>query len=145
MSTISTVTATLESTPYLVTFTDDLGHIWSADEPTDVGGGNSATSPDRLILASLGACTAITLQMVATRRKWPLTGVQIELQLNPNGKLETGHDIVRKITVQGDLSEEQLTQLHKIANACPMHKLLTGEIRIHTELTLVIYSETSSV
>ena len=136
MSSISTVTARLESTPYLVTFTDDLGHSWSVDEPTDAGGGNTATSPDRLILASLGACTAITVKMVATRRQWPLTGLQVELQLNPNGKSETGNDIVRKITVQGDMSEEQLTQLRKIADACPMHKLLTGEVRIHTELIL---------
>ena len=28
----------------------------------------------------------------------------------------------------------QSGQLLKIANACPMHKLLTGEIRIHTDL-----------
>ena len=134
MSTTPTVKATLEDVPYLVSFTDDLGHIWSADEPTEVGGGNTAPTPDRLILASLGACTAITLKMVAARRQLPLTGVYVELQLNPNGKPESGNDIVRQITVQGALNDEQRAQLLKVANACPMHKLLTGEIRIHTEL-----------
>ncbi len=134
MSNIPCVTARLEETPYLVTFNDDLGHTWTADEPAEVGGGNSAPTPDRLILASLGACTAITLKMVAARRQLPLIGVQVELQLNPAGKPASGNDIVRQITLQGDLNDEQQAQLLKAANACPMHKLLTGEIRIQTEL-----------
>lgn len=134
MPVIPTVKAVLEDTPYLVSFTDDLDHAWSADEPAEVGGGNTAPTPERLILASLGACTAITLKMVAARRQLPLTGVQVELQLNPNGKPESGNEIVRQITVQGDLSDEQREQLLKVANACPMHKLLSGEIRIQTEL-----------
>lgn len=134
MSAIPTVKAVLEETPYLVSFSDDLGHAWSADEPTEVGGGNRAPSPERLILASLGACTAITLKMVAARRQLPLTGIAVELQLNPGGKPETGNDIVRRITVHGELNEEQRAQLLKVANACPMHKLLSGEVRIQTEL-----------
>ena len=128
------VKTVLGDTPYIVSFSDDLGHTWSADEPTEVGGGNTATSPDRLILAGLGACTAITLRMVAARRQIPLTGVEVELQLNPDGKPEGGNDIVRKILLQGELSDAERAQLLKVANACPMHKLLTGEIRVHTEL-----------
>lgn len=131
---IATVKATLDETPYIVSFTDDLGHAWTADEPPDVGGGNTAPTPERLILASLGACTAITLKMVATRRQLPLRGVEVELQLNPAGIPETGNDIVRRVTVHGELDAEQRAQLLKVANACPMHKLLTGEVRIHTAL-----------
>lgn len=134
MSAIPTVTATLGDTPYLVSFTDDLDHSWSADEPADVGGGNLGPNPTRLLLASLGACTAITLQMVATRRQIPLTGLQVELQFNPEGKPESGNDISRRIRLQGELSAEQREQLLKVANACPVHKILTGEIRIHTEI-----------
>lgn len=134
MSAIATVKAVLETTPYRVAFTDDLGHAWNADEPTEVGGSNSAPPPDRLILSGLAACTAITLKMVAERRQLPLTGVQVDVQLNPNGKPASGNDIVRHITLQGALDNEQRAQLLKVANACPMHKLLTGEIRIHTDL-----------
>ena len=134
MSATPFVKTVLGDTPYIVSFSDDLGHTWSADEPTEVGGGNTATSPDRLILAGLGACTAITLRMVAARRQIPLAGVEVELQLNPDGKPEAGNDIVRKILLQGELSDAERAQLLKVANACPMHKLLTGEIRVHTEL-----------
>lgn len=131
---IPTVKAVLEDTPYLVSFTDDLGHAWSADEPTEVGGGNAGPTPERLLLSSLGACTAITLQMVAVRRQLPLTGIEVVLQLNPNGKPETGNDIVRRIALHGELNDEQRAQLLKAANACPMHKVLTGEIRVDTAL-----------
>ncbi|MCB4361508.1 OsmC family protein [Quatrionicoccus australiensis] len=134
MSVIPTVKATLEETPYIVSFIDDLGHTWTADEPSEVGGGNTAPTPDRLILASLGACTAITLKMVATRRQLPVTGIQVELQLNPDGKPANGNDIVRQITLHGNLNDEQQGQLLKAANACPMHKLLTGEIRVQTQI-----------
>ena len=128
------VKTVLGDTPYIVFFSDDLGHTWTADEPTEVGGGNTATSPDRLILAGLGACTAITLRMVAARRQIPLTGVEVELRLNPDGKPGAGNDIVRKILLLGELSDDERAQLLKVANACPMHKLLTGEIRVLTEL-----------
>ncbi|TAH44038.1 MAG: OsmC family peroxiredoxin [Betaproteobacteria bacterium] len=134
MPAIPTVKATLQPTPYIVSFADDLGHVWSADEPVDVGGGNTAPTPERLILASLGACTAITLKMVATRRQWPLTGVEVELQLNPAGAPDAGNDIVRVIRLDGELDDEQRAQLLRIANVCPMHKLLTGEIRVDTRL-----------
>lgn len=135
MSSIPTVTAVLEETPYLVSFTDDFGHAWQADEPAEVGGGNAGPSPERLLLASLGACTAITVKMVAARRELPLTGVEVVLRLNPNGKPAAGNDIERRITLLGELNAEQREQLLKIANACPLHKLLSGEIRIHSELT----------
>lgn len=134
MSSIPTVQAKLEETPYLVTLTDDLGHTWHADEPLDLGGGDTAPGPDRLILASLGACTAITLKMVAVRRQIPMTGISVELQLNPAGKPASGTDIVRRITLQGELDDEQQAQLLRAANACPMHKLLTGEVRVATEV-----------
>ena len=134
MSGTPAITAVLHDTPYLVSFTDDLGHTWQADEPPDIGGGNTAPAPDRLILAGLGACTAITIRMVATRKQMPLTGVRVELALNPAGKPAAGNDIVRQVHLEGDLTDEQRAQLLKIANACPMHKLLTGEVRVLTTL-----------
>ena len=134
MTIIHTVRAFAGTTPYSVSLTDDLGHEWLADEPLDEGGGNVGPSPKLLLLSSLGACTAITLQMYATRKKWPLESIEIELQLNPEGDAATGNDIVRKIKLKGDLSAEQQERLLQIANVCPVHKILTGEVRIASSL-----------
>ena len=134
MSGIATVTAVLGDTPYLVTLSDDLGHVWSADEPANLGGGNTGPAPDRLLLGSLAACTAITLKMVATRKEWALAGLRVELALNPEGKPAAGTDIALRLVLEGELDEAQRAELLRIATRCPMHRLLTGEVRIHTRL-----------
>ena len=134
MSGTPLIKAVLKTVPYRVELSDDQGHTWAADEPLEAGGGNAGPTPENLVLASLGACTAITVKMVAARRQWPLDEVRVELQLNPAGKPDSGNDIVRRIELLGTLDDDQRTQLLKIANACPMHKLLSGEIRIHSEL-----------
>lgn len=134
MTIIHTVRAFAGTIPYSVSLTDDLGHEWLADEPLDEGGGNVGPSPKLLLLSSLGACTAITLQMYATRKKWPLESIEIELQLNPEDDAATGNDIVRKLKLTGDLSAEQQERLLQIANVCPVHKILSGEVRIASSL-----------
>lgn len=131
----STVRVNTTETPYRVTIKSDAIHEWAADEPTDVGGGNTAPSPTQLLLSSLGSCTAITLQMYAGRKEWPLTAVEVALQFNPAGKPAAGHtEITRKITLQGELSGEQRERLLQIANACPIHKVLSGTVQIESEL-----------
>ena len=109
-------------------------HQWFADEPSDHGGADSAPTPTELLLSSLAACTAITLQMYAARKGWPLTGVALALSLNPEGKPAVGTDIRRELELKGELDDSQRERLLQIANACPVHRLLTGEVRIHTAL-----------
>jgi putative redox protein len=131
---MTTVTATSAGAPYQVSFVDDDGHRWLADEPVAAGGGDTGPSPFQLLLSSLGACTAITLRMYAARKGWPLQAVTVELALNPDGKPDTGTDIRRTIEATGDLDDAQRARLLEIANACPVHRLLTGEIRIATAI-----------
>ena len=131
---ISIVHASIGSIPYTVELSDDLGHRWLGDEPEDIGGANAGPSPERLLLSALGTCTAVTVTMYAQRKQWPLTGVKVELAFNPDGKPESGTDIRRRVELLGELDDAQRQRLLLAANACPIHKVLTGEIRIDTTL-----------
>lgn len=130
----TTVYATISDVFYRVTLNDGA-HQWLADEPMAIGGADTGPTPSALLLSSLGSCTAITLIMYATRKRWPLTGVEVALNLNPDGvKRPQQNDIVRQITLQGALSDEQRERLLQVASACPIHKILTGEIHITSRL-----------
>jgi putative redox protein len=134
MSKTAAVTVVNGETPYVVTLSDGA-HQWLADEPPEAGGGNRGPSPHQLVLSGLGACTAITLRMYAERKRWPLAGVTVELQFNPEGPPAAGgSEIRRRITLRGDLTDEQRQRLLQIANACPVNRTLLGEIRTTTSL-----------
>ena len=119
---------------YTVELSDDLGHRWLGDEPEDIGGANAGPGPERLLLSALGTCTAVTVTMYAQRKQWPLAGVKVELAFNPDGKPATGTDITRRVELLGELDDVQRERLLQVANACPIHKVLTGEVRISSTL-----------
>ncbi|ASJ75365.1 alpha/beta fold hydrolase [Granulosicoccus antarcticus] len=120
-------------------YSDD--HQWIADEPTKVGGRNAGPDPYEHLLASVGACTAMTLRMYAARKQWPLDSAEVVLRHNREHLQDCeGCDekpmqldvIDRDITLHGDLDEEQHERLMAIADKCPVHRTLTGELSIRT-------------
>lgn len=110
---------------------DVRGHHLVADEETAVGGEDAGPSPTELVLSGLSACTAITLRMYANRKAWPLQGVYVEVAFDGSA---AARRIVRTVTVLGPLDDEQRDRLLEIANACPVHKLLSGGISVDTTL-----------
>ncbi len=100
-----------------------------ADEPVDKGGTDTGPEPHEFVLTALGACTAMTLRLYAERKGWPLTHVQVTLN---GGPAEGKYAITRQITLEGELDAEQRQRLIEIANKCPVHRTLTGEVLIQT-------------
>lgn len=109
-------------------------HILVSDEPVEQGGSDQGPDPEKLLLGSLGACTAITLKMYAERKAWPLERVWVNLRMDKNTTDNLTTTIHRDITLHGNLSEEQRQKLLDIANNCPVHRILASTIVIETNL-----------
>ena len=124
-------------------------HTLIADEPKEAGGTDEGPSPYELLLAALGACTAMTLKMYVERKKLPITDVEVSLtfdrihiddcescvkeeRLNDQ---EVQH-ISRLIYVTGDVTEEQKERLLYIAGRCPVH--VTLHSNPHVEDALIV-------
>lgn len=124
-------------------------HTLIADEPNDAGGANEGPSPYELLLAALGACTAMTLKMYVERKKLPVTDVEVLLtfdRIHINdcescvkeerlNEQEVQH-ISRLIYVTGDVTEEQKERLLYIAGRCPVH--VTLHSNPHVEDALIV-------
>lgn len=106
-------------------------HQLTADEPKEVGGDDAGPAPHDFLLAALGACTSMTLKMYADRKGWPLESCEVLLRQGKEGKV---HVITRTVKLSGPLDDEQRARLLEIANKCPVHKTLTGELRIDSHL-----------
>ena len=63
---------------YAQTVSIDL-HSFQSDEPTDIGGNDTGPSPHEFLMAALGACTKMTVQMYAERHQFPLKAVHATL------------------------------------------------------------------
>lgn len=106
------------------------------DVPKSVGGEGSAPSPYDYFDASLAACKALTLKMYAKKKDIPLTGVTVEIKHDAEREKEGHYKLIVKLTLKGVLTDAQRKQLYSIAEACPVHKLMTSaHIDIETHLS----------
>jgi putative redox protein len=137
------VTTTLGPSGYRVEI-EASGHTLVSDEPLEVGGTNTGATPYDLVLAALGACTAMTLRMYADRKQWPLESVVVRLH---HGRSHAADEeqcedrpvrldhIERTLELSGPLTDEQRVRLAEIAERCPVHRTLDAGVRITTRLS----------
>jgi len=119
------------------------GFPLAADEPIEYGGGNEGPSPYEYLLAALGACTGMTLQMYARRKGWPLEQAVVRLSHQKvhaddckdcDEKDRRIDRFERELELVGELDQAQRQRLLEIANSCPVHRTLTGVAVIETTL-----------
>jgi putative redox protein len=119
------------------------GHRLVVDEPIAVGGADHGPTPYEMLLAGLGACTAMTLRLYADRRKWPLERARISLQhrkvhaqdcvdcVTKPAKMDV---VDRILHLEGPLTDEQKAKLLEIAERCPVHQTLQSKIQVNTRV-----------
>jgi uncharacterized OsmC-like protein len=114
-------------------------HALVADEPTSVGGTDAGPTPYELLLGALSSCTAMTLRMYASRKKWPLEGVTVQLRSARSHETDCEHceaeqvgigRVERRVEFNGPLTDEQRRRLLEIADRCPVKQTLERGLKI---------------
>ncbi len=118
-------------------------HYFTADEPKDFGGNNFGPSPYEFLSAGLAACTVMTIQMYAKRKKWEVENVTCHINYSKDHAIDCEHcekdtakidTFTREIKLKGNLSEEKKRKLLEIADKCPVHKTLHSKTQVITKL-----------
>lgn len=108
-------------------------HTYIADEPFDENGQDLGMKPTELLAGALASCTSITLRMYADRKGWDTGEIYVTVNLvrDTAASLST---FKRIVSFEKELETAQKERLLSIANACPVHKILSGSIQIDTRI-----------
>ena len=118
-------------------------HYFLADEPEKAGGNGFGPTPYDYISAALAACTSMTIQMYARRKKWPLKNVETHVNHQKSHARDCENcernsakiDLFeRRIEIEGNLDDDQRTKILEIADKCPVHRTLHNKITTKTAL-----------
>jgi putative redox protein len=110
-------------------------HHLTADEPERQGGTDAGPSPQELLAGSLASCTAVTIEMYATRKGWDIGEVVVDVDYEPS---QRGSPTRFEMTVRlpKELPEEQRQRLMQIGAKCPVHRTLEGEVMFEERVEL---------
>ena len=118
-------------------------HDIVADEPRSVGGTDLGPTPYDLLSAALATCTSMTLRMYANHKKLSLESATVRIEHDKihaedcedcesgSGKID---EFRRTISLEGDLTDEVRKRMLEIADRCPVHRSLHGEIKVRSKL-----------
>lgn len=123
-------TASIGHDLYRTQIETGAGHRLVADEPVSLGGADGGPAPYDLVIAGLGACTAITLRMYADLKAWPLASVQVQLRL----ARENNEMVVERLLHIEGLDDAQKARLAEVAERTPVTLTLKSGLQIRTTL-----------
>lgn len=110
-------------------------HLLHTDVPAELGGAGSAPEPHDLFDAALGACKALTLMLYARQKGLPLDGLDVRVARDDSQERQGSYRLAVELELHGALNDEQRQQLLRIADKCPVHKLMTSvEVQVATRL-----------
>lgn len=139
----ATVVARNDRGDGLTTRVTTRGFPLATDEPATVGGSEEGPTPYDLLGAALAACTAMTIRMYADHKGLPLASVEATVthdRVHADDCRDCEHTSGRidrfdqTLVLTGDLDDAQRERLREIAERCPVHRTLDGQIEVHTTL-----------
>ena len=105
-------------------------HHLTADEAVIAGGSDAGFAPRELLLASLGADTAVALRKHAARADWALGKITVGVRWSRD---EQGHEhIERRLSFARPLNEQQKAQLLQAAEGSPISSVLRPTVPIQS-------------
>jgi len=114
-------------------------HKLVADEPASAGGTDAGPTPYDFLSSALGACTSMTIHVVARREKIPIEALEVTVTNDRMYAKDCAdctstegyiHRFTVSIKVTGNLTAEQRDRILVVARRCPVAKTLTSEIRV---------------
>ena len=111
-------------------------HSVTVDEPVADGGEDAGPDPRELLAVSLASCTAITMEMYATRKGWDIGHIEVDVEYSPAERgCPTKFELIMRLP--DNLPEEQVERLAVIAAKCPVHRALDGEVMFQERIERV--------
>src|SRR5215470_7113034 len=113
------------------------GSVFAIGGPDGRGGTAAGANPYELLSASLAACTAMTIRLQARRRKFPLSHVEVAVSYH-HGRGDGRDSFERSIRLDGNLGDEERSQLMQAANMCPVGRSLglSADIRTNENVSV---------
>jgi putative redox protein len=107
-------------------------HTISTDLSLAEGGENLGVTPHDFYDAALGACKALTMMVYANRKGIPLEDVRVNVTRDASEERAGIYRLRCEVSVTGPLTEAHRAELLRVAQKCPIHKLMT---EVTTEVT----------
>ncbi len=111
-------------------------HSIIGDEPESSKGTDLGLSPTELVLSGLAMCKVSTVRFIARKNGWEIGNVEAKLTQQVKKEI-TGlkTNVKIEINIEGDISDEQRTELLSQADNCYIHRMLKSEWDIEHALS----------
>jgi putative redox protein len=105
-------------------------HHLTADEAVAAGGSDAGFAPRELLLAALGADTAVALRRHAMQNEWTLGKITVGLRWSRD--VSGTEHIERRLSFARPLTAGQKAQLLEVAAAAPVSSVIGAGIEIRS-------------